>query len=95
MNESADNLINILREKIAQSQRSLQEIFNILDENKNQSITKAEFKQAFKKANIVVADSILEEAFFRFDFNKDDKVSFNEFLNVILGQEKKAVTNAF
>ncbi|EAR94381.2 EF hand protein (macronuclear) [Tetrahymena thermophila SB210] len=95
MNQSADNLIGILREKIAQSHRSLKDIFRMLDSDNDSYISKEEFKLAFKKANIKVEEQILDEAYFRFDFNKDDKVSFNEFLNVILGQEKKVVTNAF
>lgn len=87
MNTSADELIKVLRDKIAQSNSSLKDIFRMLDADNDSYISQEEFKQAFKKAGIVVESAILEEAFFRFDFNKDDKVSLNEFLNVILGQQ--------
>lgn len=66
----------------------------MLDEDNDQYISKEEFKLAFKKANISIEEAILDEVYFRFDFNKDNKVSFNEFLSVILGQDKKVVTNA-
>lgn len=48
MNESADNLISILREKIAQSHRSLKEIFRMLDSDNDSYMSKEEFKLAFK-----------------------------------------------
>lgn len=95
MNESAENLIGILREKITQSQRSLKDIFKMLDSDNDTYISKAEFKLAFKKSGIVVDELILDEAYFRFDYNKDDKVSFNEFLNVILVNDKSKQANTF
>lgn len=85
MNESADHLIAVLKKKIAQSNRSLKDIFNMLDGDNDSYMSKVEFKNAFKSADIIVNEDILNEAYFRFDYNKDDKVSFNEFLNVILG----------
>lgn len=72
MNESADNLIGILREKISQSQKSLKDIFKMLDSDNDSFISKAEFKLAFKKSGIIVDELILDEAYFRFDYNKDD-----------------------
>lgn len=67
----------------------------MLDSDNDSYISKEEFKLAFKRADILLDEQIIEEAYFRFDFNKDDKVSFNEFLNVILGQEKNRPTSAF
>lgn len=72
MGESADNLIGILREKISESSRPLKDIFRMLDADNDQYISKEEFKLAFKKANIVIEEDILDEAYFKFDYNKDD-----------------------
>lgn len=65
---------------------SLKDIFNMLDDDNDKYITKAEFKSAFKKANITISESILHETYLRFDINKDEKISFNEFLTVIFNQ---------
>lgn len=54
MNESADHLIGILREKISQSQHSLKEIFRMLDSDNDSYISKEEFKLAFKRADILL-----------------------------------------
>ena len=85
MNLSADHLISILRGKISQCSRSLKEIFKTIDKDDDGYISKLEFKLAFKKANIMIEERILEEAYSIFDLNNDDKVSFKEFLNVIFG----------
>lgn len=60
----------------------------MLDSDNDSFISKAEFKLAFKRSGITVDDMILEEAYFKFDYNKDDQVSYNEFLSVILGKER-------
>ena len=60
----------------------------IIQDNKEGQMTLELFKKAFESANFKATSEIIEEVYFKFDYNKDGSVSFNEFLNIILGGDK-------
>lgn len=87
MQGSADNLLNVLKSKIEKSDKNLQEIFNLIDEDCDGYLTQKEFFKAFKQFDI--SEKILLQGFNQLDTNKDGKVSYYEFLGTLFGVESK------
>ena len=58
-------------------------VFNSMDTDGNQSLSKSEIKEAMKKCNSYPSNSQLDQIMNEFDANHDGQIDFNEFKGMI------------
>jgi len=75
--------LQLLREKVAASTKSLNDIFKSFDQNGDGMIQWEEFRDAMKATGINFSDITLKQMFIRFDKNESGSVSYMEFLETI------------
>lgn len=63
MNQSPEAVLQILREKVGQSEEQLGRIFLAFDKNRDGYMSEAEFVSAFQQCGIVIAESVLKKAY--------------------------------
>ena len=59
MRRSSVNVINIIKEKVQYSDKSLMDIFLSFDENRDGNISFEEFRKAFVQANLDIEENII------------------------------------
>ena len=77
--------MELLRQKVSASNKSLNDIFKTFDENGDGIIQFDEFKKAMKATGIKFSDKVIGELFKRFDANESGSVSYLEFMSAIYG----------
>ncbi|CAD8184042.1 unnamed protein product [Paramecium pentaurelia] len=80
---NAEELFIIIKDKISNSDKSLKEVFEIFDYNKDGHIEFNEFIQAFRDSNIPIAEEVLQTVFKYFDINNNNSIQYMEFLSKI------------
>jgi len=75
--------LQLLREKVAASNKSLNDIFKSFDQNGDGMIQWEEFKEAMQATGINFKEITLKQMFIRFDKNESGSVSYMEFLETI------------
>ena len=61
------------------SQKSLEEIFNSMDTDKNGYLSQQEFRHAIRKLNIGVSSQEIDNVMKKIDSNQDGKIDWKEF----------------
>ena len=72
-------MIERLRVVIATSTKSLREIFDEFDEDRNGFITQVEFRNAIRRLGLGVTSREIDQVLFRIDTNGDGKIDYQEF----------------
>lgn len=81
-------LLQLLREKISSTSKSLNDVFKVFDINGDGRITFDEFKEAMLQTGIRFNDEVLKEVFRRFDENESGSITYLEFMECIYGGDK-------
>ena len=71
---NAEDLFAIIRDKISKSDKSLKEVFEMFDLNKDGHIEFQEFVKAFRDSNIPIAEEVLKTVFAHFDINNNGSI---------------------
>lgn len=71
-----DDVIERLRVVVATSTKSLREIFDEFDEDRNGFITQVEFRNAIRRLGLGVTSREIDQVLFRIDTNGDGKIDY-------------------
>jgi len=88
-----NKFLQVLREKVSASNKSLNDIFKSFDVNNDGTISFDEFKNAMLATGIHFSELVLKQVFKRLDKNEGGTVSYMEFLSAIYSD--KAEENIF
>jgi hypothetical protein len=88
------SFIKHLRMKIGSSKRSLGDIFNMIDLNKDGKITVQEFHKCMQEAALTFTEIQIQHIFSFIDENDDKAISYKEFVSMVQNdaQFKKFIT---
>lgn len=82
-----EKFLNLLKEKVAASQRSLKDIFKGFDENGDGVISYEEFKKSMLATKIRFSEDLIAAVFKRFDVDDTGTISYMKFLSTIYADE--------
>ena len=80
-----NKFLELLKQKVSASNKSLNDIFKSFDENGDGTIEFSEFKKAMMATGIKFSEKVIGELFKRFDSNESGSVSYLEFMSAIYG----------
>ena len=84
-----NKFLQVLREKVTASNKSLNDIFKSFDVDNDGTITYAEFRDAMLATGIHFSELVLKQVFKRLDKNEGGSVSYMEFLSAIYSEKNE------
>lgn len=75
------NILEKLRVLLTSSPKSLQDIFNELDEDSNGYITAVEFRNAIRKLGVGLSSRDIDAVLAKIDTNQDGRIDYREFMS--------------
>jgi len=69
----------------AEQQDNVRKAFDAVDTDKSGTVEVKEFMVALKALDVMMSEDEVTAVFKKFDDNKDQKLQFDEYLNMILG----------
>ena len=85
-----ERILGMVRTRIREKNLSVREAFSAFDENKDGTITRAEFIETFRVMQLGLKQEEVEKLFHYFDPNRDMKIDYNEFCDKVEGSGSKS-----